>query len=489
MRLAEVAKKPQQRDAAVSAIDLEARTVEIAFSSDTESVERWFGIEVLGHAPGEVRMGRLQNNGPVLWMHDQTDQRGVIESARIDADAKGRAVIRLSKSAAGDQLFQDIADGITTHVSVGYNVFGMRLVEERDGIDVYRVTDWEPYEISLVSVPADTTVGVGRSLTEPQTRNQNSFQATANHMKNQLAAQIVAATRAMGFHDHVAVGFDTPHARTATPAVAAGSYKLSDLLPRLPVSAAEHAAYVGPIDARKSARDTSVSASILENSHVAKAGAHLILVSPEANFVPGTDGQILYAREGNLRMVKAAPFANVVDGQDVATSAYPAAVGHYALANAPSSAVHFQVSRRDQKNIDGELLAYEILQSLSLGLAKEFDRILLTAIAAKAPAAFSFGAVAAKALKFGDLSAIVGTAGTGAAVNAVGIFNAAGVPAEMTDCVAPTFVGAFASAGVAILDDIHVLIKRNDARGNLDVTVYVNAVPAFADPAMFWKVA
>ena len=79
----------------------------------------------------------------------------------------GRAVVRLSRSPAGDQLLQDMADGIISKVSVGYDVGGVKLVEERDGVDVYRVTSWAPYEISAVSVPEDDSVGVGRAAEQP----------------------------------------------------------------------------------------------------------------------------------------------------------------------------------------------------------------------------------------------------------------------------------------------------------------------------------
>lgn len=161
------AKEPHRREATVGAIDVEARTVELSFSSEVE-YERYWGIEILGHDEGEVDLSRLQNKAALLWMHDWRDQRGVIESVRIDDDRKGRAVVRFSKSEKGEQLFQDIVDGIVTKVSVGYFITAIKLVEEREGIDVYRVTSWTPYEISMVSVPADDTVGVGRSAENPQ---------------------------------------------------------------------------------------------------------------------------------------------------------------------------------------------------------------------------------------------------------------------------------------------------------------------------------
>lgn len=167
-RLKEIQSKGSlYRMAAVSAVDLEARTVSLSFSSESE-VPRWFGVEVLSHDPGAVRLERLNDGAGVLWNHDPDDMRGVVESATIDADKSGRALIRLSKSPAGEQLLQDIEDQIVTKVSVGYRIHGLKLLEERSDTDVYLVTDWEPYEISLVSIPADNTVGVGRSADIPQ---------------------------------------------------------------------------------------------------------------------------------------------------------------------------------------------------------------------------------------------------------------------------------------------------------------------------------
>lgn len=146
-----------------AAISEEARTVELAFSSETP-YERWWGIEVLDNTPTAVRLGRLTSGGPLLMDHDTRDQVGVIESVRIDADRVGRAVVRFGKSARAQEAWQDVQDGIRRNVSVGYAIHKAQLVETSDsGLDTYRVTDWEPLEISLVSVPADATVGIGRS--------------------------------------------------------------------------------------------------------------------------------------------------------------------------------------------------------------------------------------------------------------------------------------------------------------------------------------
>jgi len=145
-------------------IDEEARTVELAFSSE-DPYRRWWGVEILGHDKGEVDLTRLENSAPVLSDHDHRTQIGVVlpGTVKIGTDKKGRLVAKFGKSKKAKEEFQDVLDGIRTKVSVGYSIEKMVLESEEDGVETYRVTRWQPYEVSLVSVPADDTVGVGKS--------------------------------------------------------------------------------------------------------------------------------------------------------------------------------------------------------------------------------------------------------------------------------------------------------------------------------------
>ncbi len=118
--------------AAARALDTEARTVELAFSSE-EPCERWWGVEVLDHSTSSIRLGRLMQGGAVLMDHDTRDQVGVVESVRIDADRVARAVVRFGRSVRASEVFQDVIDGIRRNVSVGYMVHNAVLVEKRDG--------------------------------------------------------------------------------------------------------------------------------------------------------------------------------------------------------------------------------------------------------------------------------------------------------------------------------------------------------------------
>lgn len=183
-----------------AAVNDESRTVRISFSSEVP-VERWFGNEILDHDPTSVRLARLQTGGPVLVDHDHRSQIGVIDSVELGDDRRGYADIRFGKSPRAEQEFQDVKDGIRQNVSVGYMIHKM-ILDGRDGdVETYRATDWEPLEISLVSVPADTSVGVGRS-TDNET-HETVIEVPEELQRNQPNKEITVMKRcnACG-HDH-----------------------------------------------------------------------------------------------------------------------------------------------------------------------------------------------------------------------------------------------------------------------------------------------
>lgn len=198
------------------AINTDSRTVELAFSSETP-YGRWWGIEILDHQKKSVQLERLKSCGPLLCDHETEDIVGVVESVRIDADLVGRAVVRFGKSARAEEVYQDVLDGIRCNVSVGYIIHKANLVETGDNTeDTYRVTDWEPYEISLVSVPADTSVGVGRAMENPI---QIIDQITETLIKENTMPQ-----------ENQVVDTDAIEARAATAALEKESKRANDIL-------------------------------------------------------------------------------------------------------------------------------------------------------------------------------------------------------------------------------------------------------------------
>lgn len=147
------------------------RIRELSFASE-EPYERWFGIEILDHSPGAADLSRLNNAGPLLLYHSPTTPVGVIEKAWLDkSERKSRALVRFGKGATAADALRDVDDGILTHASFRYLPNEMVLEEEKKGqLPVYRVTKWLALEVSLVTVAADDTVGVGRcaDLDEPE---------------------------------------------------------------------------------------------------------------------------------------------------------------------------------------------------------------------------------------------------------------------------------------------------------------------------------
>jgi HK97 family phage major capsid protein len=142
------------------AVDEESRTVELAFASE-EPYERSWGVEVLNIEPRSMRLGRLQRGGPVLVDHNPSDVVAVVESVSVGDDRVARARVRFGKSARASEVFQDVIDGIRSNTSFGYRIHEMETSDKAG--DTFRVTDFEPFELSFVSIPADPTVGVGRA--------------------------------------------------------------------------------------------------------------------------------------------------------------------------------------------------------------------------------------------------------------------------------------------------------------------------------------
>ncbi|AIC11952.1 phage major capsid protein [Xylella fastidiosa] len=157
----------QYRHADVLSIDEPSRTLELAFSSEAAEVQTWSGVEILGHRPGEVCLHRLGDSAALLLDHNPRDQIGVVQSASIDRDQRGRAIVRFGRSPRAEEILRDVLDGIRKHVSVGYLVHQVEVIGQRDAGPLYRATDWEPIEISIVSIPADPSVGIGRALENP----------------------------------------------------------------------------------------------------------------------------------------------------------------------------------------------------------------------------------------------------------------------------------------------------------------------------------
>lgn len=165
------------RETTIDKVDTDSRTVELSFSSETP-YGRWFGDEILCHDEECINLERFNNGlGTLLFNHDRDAVVGHIEKGWIE-DNRGKALVRFDEDEQSETIFQKVQSGTLQGVSVGYSIKRYEVLDDKDSVssngrfkgpDTYVVTDWEPLEISIVSVPADPTVGVGRSAEEIHT--------------------------------------------------------------------------------------------------------------------------------------------------------------------------------------------------------------------------------------------------------------------------------------------------------------------------------
>lgn len=188
-------------------INVEERTVELVWSTGAQvkraSWSRGDYIEELSMVPSAVRLDRLNKGGPLLDAHDSYSLRsqiGVVQRAWLDG-SEGRALVKFSRRDDVEPIFQDVIDGIYRNVSVGYKVHKTER-DETGLVPVERAVDWEPYELSLVPIPADAGAQV-RSEEPPATQPseqelsmtlpENGVQAPEPTQENETRAAAPAA--------------------------------------------------------------------------------------------------------------------------------------------------------------------------------------------------------------------------------------------------------------------------------------------------------
>ncbi|EJI7308407.1 phage major capsid protein [Escherichia coli] len=144
---------------------------EIAFSStqpyqrqfwDEQNQEMVVLDEILVHTPEAVDLSRLNNNAPLLFNHNFDNHIGVVCDARIDADNVGRALVKFSKHGTlANDIRNKVIEGTMEKISVGYDIKEYHIDYAKSQLIVSK---WIPHEISWVTVPADDSVGLNRSL-------------------------------------------------------------------------------------------------------------------------------------------------------------------------------------------------------------------------------------------------------------------------------------------------------------------------------------
>ena len=145
----------------------------LSFSSE-EPYERWYGLEILDHTEGAIDLTRLNEIGCLLFNHNRDNVIGKINRAWLEKN-RGYAEVEFDTDDESEKIYQKVKSGTLKGVSVGYRVDSWEeVVVNKTSADgkftgpCSIARKWTPYEISIVSVPADPTVGVGREIEEIQ---------------------------------------------------------------------------------------------------------------------------------------------------------------------------------------------------------------------------------------------------------------------------------------------------------------------------------
>lgn len=236
----------------------------------------------------------------------------------------------------------------------------------------------------------------------------------------------------------------------------------------------------------------TLDAALIKNSRVAQAGSHVFVHEDQTKALAvGRTGVIaMESKPSALRVIDAAKFSTVdVEAEDdVTVSTLPVSAAKIDFTQAVAKGFRVEIPRSERKDVSTELICSELVSALALGLARAADEVLLSAIASAAPPNFSIALAAARGLKFSELSAIVGTSGNGATVSQDGHLRTAGVPAELTDTIAPTIVGAFNRAGVAIGENVDIYFQRTSKNGLLALTAWSSMLALLPASKFFWTV-
>ena len=171
------------------------RKFTLSFSSE-EPYSRWWGIEILSHSDGAMDLTRLNSIGVVLFNHERDEVLGKVLRAWVENN-RGYAEIEFDTDDKAEVIYQKVASGTLKGVSVGYVVDVWEEVAANKQSSDGRFTGpcdiakrWTPYEISIVSVPADPTVGVGRSKESGLDRGQTETKGVSSFYYYEKQLQI-----------------------------------------------------------------------------------------------------------------------------------------------------------------------------------------------------------------------------------------------------------------------------------------------------------
>lgn len=159
--------------------DQDSSVIRFPVASDTP-IQRWYGKEILSHKKGAMVMGERQKTLPLLFNHDRNKLIGIVE--KLDQDEhRTYATVRFSSSEEGQKAKAMVDERVLVNCSFQYEILDYDMVRGEDPDDDQLIaTSWEIYEVSLVTIPADSNVGVYRDFETNLKENKMAIRGQEN---------------------------------------------------------------------------------------------------------------------------------------------------------------------------------------------------------------------------------------------------------------------------------------------------------------------
>ena len=163
-------KKYAVRDISLGEVDEATRTAKFTFMTEAPC-DNWFVPESCLCEKENVDLKRFKNGVmPLLFNHKRDVVIGKINNVTFE-DKRAIAEVVFDNDEETEKIFKKVLSGSLRGVSVGYmrlHTVRVNAGMEYKGIKYKETTDvtdlWQPYEVSIVSCPADPDCGVGREL-------------------------------------------------------------------------------------------------------------------------------------------------------------------------------------------------------------------------------------------------------------------------------------------------------------------------------------
>ena len=180
-------KKYAVRDISLGEIDEANRKAKFTFMTEAPC-DNWFVPESCLCEKQNVDLTRFKNGVmPLLFNHDRNVILGKISNVTFE-NKRAVAEVVFDNDEETDKIFKKVLSGSLRGVSVGYcRIHTVRVNAgcEYKGVKYDATTDvtdlWQPYEVSIVSCPADPDCGVGRELKDiemeiQKTKEENTME-------------------------------------------------------------------------------------------------------------------------------------------------------------------------------------------------------------------------------------------------------------------------------------------------------------------------